>query len=219
MCDRYTTVRELDIQAMWNVAGVVGGPRWDLMLTPRARGPFLRRSSHGVEASLACGQWGLIPWFAKEARLPYQPTSARVEDAPARASYELPWARGQRCIIPAQSFDTLCWDAGRHVWWRLRRADGKPWALAGLWNTWVDQETDEVHESFTMLTVDASAHPLLSHMYKAVPQWSPEGGGQRSVVPLERDDVVHWLTGTEPQARALLRLPPMEAFEVERLPL
>ena len=43
------------------------------------------------------------------------------------------------------------WETGRNVWWRFKRADGAPWSLAGLWNTWTDKTTGEVHESYTMI--------------------------------------------------------------------
>ena len=37
------------------------------------------------------------------------------------------------------------------IWWRFQRADGAPWALAGLWNTWTDKGTGEMVESYTMI--------------------------------------------------------------------
>ena len=36
---------------------------------------------------------------------------------------------------------------------------------AGLWNTWIDKVTGEVHESYTMLTINADAHPSMSRMH------------------------------------------------------
>ena len=65
--------------------------------------------------------------------------NARSEELAAKATYQQPWAKGQRCIIPARSFDEPCWETGKNVWWRFRRSDGALWGLAGLWNTWTDQ--------------------------------------------------------------------------------
>ena len=83
------------------------------------------------------GQWGLIPWFAKEPKLTYPTNNARSEELLDKASYKDPWQRGQRCIIPAVSFDEPYWGPyeqpfPRCEWWRFRRADGQPWGLAGL---------------------------------------------------------------------------------------
>ncbi|MFO5109049.1 SOS response-associated peptidase family protein, partial [Salmonella enterica subsp. enterica serovar Stanley] len=88
----------------------------------------------GYSRELVAGQWGLIPWFAKEPRLKFPTNNARSEELAQKASYKHPWARGQRCIIPATTFDEPCWETGKNVWWRFARADGDPWGLAGLWN-------------------------------------------------------------------------------------
>lgn len=38
--------------------------------------------------------------------------------------------------------------------------------LAGWWNTWTDKATGEVHESYTMLTLNANVHPPMSRRHK-----------------------------------------------------
>jgi putative SOS response-associated peptidase YedK len=158
------------------------------------------------------GQWALVPWFAKSATLPYSTNNARYEELANKASYKLPWARGQRCIIPADWFDEPCWETGRNVWWRFRRADGDPWGLAGLWNTWTDKATGEVVESYTMITLNADAHPLMSRMHKPDPKLAADKQDKRSVVPIEPEDVDQWLAGTMARAAELVRLAPVETF-------
>src|SRR5690606_27895936 len=118
---------------------------------PRGTGPFVR--ARDGEREIVVGQWGLVPWFAKTPKLRYSTNNARAEELSEKASYKQPWQRGQRCLIPAASFDEPCWETGRNVWHRFRRADGKPWGLAGLWNSWVDKATGELLESYTMLTL------------------------------------------------------------------
>jgi putative SOS response-associated peptidase YedK len=131
----------------------------------------------------------------------------------AKASYRQPWARGQRCIIPAEWFDEPCWETGRNVWWRFRRTDGDPFGLAGLWNIWVDRATGEVVESYTMLTLNADAHPLMRRMHKPDPALPPQAQDKRSVVSIEPEDVDTWLFGTVQQATALVRLAPESVFD------
>jgi putative SOS response-associated peptidase YedK len=156
-----------------------------------------------------------VPWFAKTAKLPYPTCNARSEELAAKASYKLPWARGQRCIIPAESFFEPCWETGKHVPWRFRRADGLPWGLAGLWNTWTDKEAGEVVESYTMLTINADAHPLMNRMHRPDPKRQPEMQDKRSVVPIAPEDVDAWLTAPIEQAAALVRLAPVAEFLTE----
>ena len=79
---------------------------------PRKPGSFIRAGADG-ERQVVVGQWGLIPWFAKEATLKYSTNNARIETAPTAATFKLPWSRGHRCLIPAQSFDEPNWFVDR----------------------------------------------------------------------------------------------------------
>jgi putative SOS response-associated peptidase YedK len=90
------------------------------------KGPFVRRASGGGRECMI-GQWGLIGWFAKQPvppkRVPMT-NNARSETVATLPTFKGPWARGQRCLIPAVSYDEPNWEAGRNVWWRMRRRDG-----------------------------------------------------------------------------------------------
>ena len=215
MCNHYTSPEESEIERYWHVGRDQPGRWWDKALFPRGHGPFIRRARNdaGYTRELTCGQWGLIPWFAKTAKLTYSTNNARSEELTSKASYKHPWARGQRCIIPALWFDEPNWESGKNVWWRFRRADGQPWGLAGLWNVWVDKLTDEKHESYTMLTINADKHPLMGRMHKPDPKLSPAQQDKRSVIPIETSDVDQWLAGTQKEAQELLRLAPVGIFD------
>lgn len=221
MCNRYTPPELADIEREWSITSRNPVRWWDQTLFPRGKGPFIRRAREdaGYSRELVAGQWGLIPWFAKEPKLAYPTNNARSEELAAKASYKQPWARGQRCIIPAVDFDEPNWETGKNVWWRFRRQDGRPWGLAGLWNTWIDKTTGEVHESYTMLTINADAHPLMSRMHKPEMDKAtklplpPELQDKRSVIPLAPADYDQWLQGTQQEAAQLLRVPEVELFD------
>lgn len=184
---------------------------WPTNVHPRTPGPFLRAADSGAE--LVVGQWGLIPFFAKVANLPYSTNNARAEELSAKPTFRDPWKRGQRCIIPAVSFDEPCWETGKNVWWRFRRADGALWGLAGLWNTWLDKTTGELVESYTMLTLNADEHPLMRRMHKPEADLPPDAQDKHSVIPIEAGDIEQWLHGTLNEAQSLLRLAPVETFD------
>ncbi len=150
---------------------------------------------------------GLDPAFAKTAKPPYSTNNARSEELAAKPTYRTPWAKAQRCIIPASSFDEPYWGAGKNTWWRYHRADGQPWGLAGLWATWTDRATGERHESYSMLTVNADDHPVMRHMHKPDPKLAADQQDKRSVIAIEAGDLDQWLAGTIEQAMALLRPP------------
>ena len=95
----------------------------------------------------------------------------------------------------------------------MRRADGRPLGLAGLWSTWEDKATGELHESYTMLTINADRHPLMSRMHKPDPKLPLNQQDKRSVIPIEVGDVDQWLAGTVAEAQELLRLAEAEVFD------
>jgi putative SOS response-associated peptidase YedK len=191
------------VNQIWQSAGVF----------PRSPGVFIRSADGAADNELVIGQWGLIPWFAKTAKLPYSTNNARFEEITGKASYKQSWARGQRCIIPALSFDEPCWETGRNVWWNFRRADGDPWGLAGLWNTWIDKETGAIHESYTMLTLNADDHPLMSRMHKPDPKLPADQQDKRSVVSIELQNADVWLRGSVDEATELVRAPDVALFK------
>ena len=215
MCTRYITPEQLDIERQWHI-GRDQPFRWPKSeVFPSRPGLFIRAAQGSTDTlrEVVIGQWGLIPWFAKSPKLTYSTSNARSEELSAKATFKHPWARGQRCIIPAASFDEPNWESGKNAWWRFRRADGLAWGLAGLWNTWIDKATGEIVESYTMLTLNADAHPLIRRMHKPDPKLASDQQDKRSVVAIEKDDVDEWLSGTPEQAAALIRLSPVAAFD------
>lgn len=212
MCNRYrpaSVVRIRDVfgftyiesdTPLYNAGGI--GP-WQ-------QGPFLRAG--GAEV----GQWGLIPWFSKTKRpigrggRPISTNNCRIETVATAPTFKGPWSRGQRCIIPAEDFDEPYWGTGKNIWWRFARADGKPWALAGVWSEWTDPETGEVLKSYSMLTQNCDAHPILSLMHKPEPDLPANAQDKRTVVPLEPADWEQWLFGNTEEALQLVKVPPCE---------
>ncbi|HET8731537.1 MAG TPA: SOS response-associated peptidase family protein [Moraxellaceae bacterium] len=212
MCNNYEAASAADIARQF---GVGMTSRYHAMeVYPRSQGWFIRRDSHAVDyrRELVQGQWGLIPWFAKAAKLSYSTNNARAEELEAKASYKQPWARSQRCLIPVAVFWEPCWESGRNVWWSFRRADGDAFALAGLWNTWVDRDTGELHESYTMLTLNGDTHPLFNRMHKPDPARPADDQDKRMVVVLEPDAWDAWLTAPPAQARSLIHQAPASVF-------
>ncbi|MDH4392687.1 MAG: SOS response-associated peptidase family protein [Aquabacterium sp.] len=219
MCTRYISPEAGDIERLWHVGA--DKPWRGGEVYPNGQGPFIRAARPAADGQaqpvreLVVGQWSLIPWFATERKLKYATANARSEELAQKASYKHPWARGQRCIIPAQAFFEPNWETGKHVPWIFRRPDGAPWGLAGLWSTWADKETGELVESYTMLTLNADAHPLMNRMHRPDPKRPPAMQDKRSVVPIALADVDAWLHGSVDQAQGLICLQPVQAFDAQ----
>jgi putative SOS response-associated peptidase YedK len=167
----------------------------------------------GAGLDLVVGTWGLIPSWSQTPVLKYSTVNCRSEEASGKPTFRDAWRKGQRCIIPALSFDEPCWETGKNVWWRFRRADGKPWGLAGLYHPWVDKQTGEILETYSMLTVNADSHPIMSRMHKPDAKLPPDRQDKRSVVAIEAGNVEQWLTGSIGDVMPLIEAPGMGLIE------
>ena len=159
-----------------------------------------------------CGEARTVTFCTEIKRTPISTNNCRIETAATAPSFKGPWARGQRCLIPAVDFDEPYWGTGRNIWWRFARRDGQPWALAGLWTTWKDPATGEVVPSYTMLTQNCDGHPLLGLMHKPDPALPADRQDKRSVVAIERHQWDTWLRGTPQDARTLVQVSPAALF-------
>lgn len=221
MCNRYTAPDVLDMERLWEVKGRNPLRWWETAkpgreITPLSMGPYIRQGG-----DMQVGQWGMIP-PRSATRTPTTAEGRRMSTNNARAervasawTYAQPWKQGQRCLIPAMAYVEPYWGyGGKNIWWKFARADGRPWALAGIWSEWTDPATGEVVPSYSMLTQNCDTHPLLKLMHK--PELDPKTKlllleqDKRAVVPIEAGDWDAWLHGTVEQARALIKLPALD---------
>jgi len=96
----------------------------------------------------------------------------------------------------------------------MRRTDGEPWALAGIWSEWTDPSTGEIVPSYSMITVNCDGHPLLGRLHKPDPELPADQQDKRSVVPVDPARWNDWLGGDEPTARSLVIAPAAGLFDL-----
>lgn len=150
--------------------------------------PALRHNEEGGELhrEIFIGQFGLMPFWAKDPTLARRTYNARSETADTKPSFRDAWRRGQRCIIPAECVYLPHYDeAGKATRWQVARADGVPMGIAGLWSLGWSHNGAPV-PSFAMLTVNADEHPLLRPLHKPDDE-------KRMVVILDESDYETWL--------------------------
>ncbi|MCU0920990.1 MAG: SOS response-associated peptidase [Burkholderiaceae bacterium] len=170
---------------------------------PFSAGAFLRATATGIEPLAA--QWGMIAPGSKTRR----PTSrailtnnARAETVASRPTYRGAWSV-RRCLIPAAWYQEPNSETDKHIPSRMRRVDGAPWALAGIWSEWTNPATCEIVPNYTMLTVNCDGHPLLGRLHKPNPKLPDDAQDKRSVVPLEPDQWPAWLSAPMGEALAM----------------
>ena len=171
MCSHYQALK--DRERFYLEFGVEPPPEeGKLDLWPGYLGPFIRKHPHadvGDEAVPAAealnGLFGLVPHWAHDTKITKSTYNCRSETAKVKPSFRDAYKRNQRCIIPAEAFYEPDWRSGKAVATRIEHVDGKALGIAGLWSSWKSPKNDWIH-SFTMLTINADAHPLMNHFHK-----------------------------------------------------
>ena len=154
MCGRYDlSENPAAIRAQFGVPFVPEFvPSQDIRPTELAPIVRINPLSHKRESTLA--RWGLVPSWAKDLRFGVRCINARIEtlgNVPAfRAAF-----RNRRCLVPANAFYEWSGLAGRRTRWRVGFDDQPLFALAGLWERWIDPGSDRAVETYTIVTTVA----------------------------------------------------------------
>jgi putative SOS response-associated peptidase YedK len=100
-------------------------------------------------------RWGLIPSWAKDASIGNRMINARAETIADKPSFRTAFRR-RRCLVPADGyFEWQKTDSGKQPYY-IRLEDDRPFALAGLWESWLNPATNETLQSCTIITTQAS---------------------------------------------------------------
>ena len=198
MCGRFTQVVEArELAALYGVEApdVAPPPRWNG--APTQAFLVCRLDAAGWRV-LSLQRWGLVPSWARDRAIGRRMINARSETVHERPAFRSAFRR-RRCLVPANGwFEWRRTPAGKEPAW-IRLAGGRPFSLAGLWETWGEGATRM--ESFTLLTCPAGE--ALEHVHARQPVVvAPEGYGA-------------WLAAGTPASR--VQAPHPGPFEVRRV--
>jgi putative SOS response-associated peptidase YedK len=150
---------KLDLKIDWDEISDYK-PRWNA--APTSTLPVV--VSRNSERVLTLMRWGLIPSWAKDAKIGYSTFNARAEAVDSKPAFRTAWQAGKRCLVIAD---------GYYEW---RDVDKQPFAVAldnrgpmtfaGLWDTWRDGAGDTLC-SFTVITT--AANELLEPLHSRMP--------------------------------------------------
>jgi putative SOS response-associated peptidase YedK len=162
---------------------------------------------HHGDRTVDAFRWGLVPFFAETAKGGARLINARSETVETSPAFRSAYAR-HRCIIPADAFyewrrerDPATGKVIRSEPFAVRRSDGQPLAIAGIWSSWSDPETAARLYTCSILTTDPNA--LVARLHDRMP------------VVLDAADWDAWLRETTPltELRSLLRPAPDESLD------
>jgi putative SOS response-associated peptidase YedK len=100
-------------------------------------------------------QWGLIPSWAKDPSIGNKLINARAESLREKPSFRNAFKR-RRCLIVADGFYEWQKIDKRKQPYYIQMHDDKPFAFAGLWDTWQPPEGEAI-ASCTIITTSANA--------------------------------------------------------------
>lgn len=171
-------------------------PRWNV--APMQVAPVVRAVDGARRIDLV--RWGLVPSWAKDDAGAARMINARSETVAEKPAFRAAF-RARRCLVPADGFyEWRTMGHGKQPY-RVTRADGAPFAFAGLWERWSPKDTADGElpqlETFTILTTEANEAIREIH--------------HRMPVILADTDHEAWVSGTVDEAAALLRPLPAEA--------
>jgi putative SOS response-associated peptidase YedK len=148
MCGRFTSrTPTSDLAEYFGVDEVVApdlGARFNVAPTDEVYA--VADAAEGTRR-LGTFRWGLVPFWSKDAKGGAKMINARAEGLAGKPAFKRAFER-KRCIVPADGFYE--WErtgAKRKQPWYITRADGRPMAFAGLWDSWrPNKDSDDASE-------------------------------------------------------------------------
>lgn len=173
--------------------------------------PELPAICSGSAGTVQLLRWGLIPsWIrnpddAKEIR--YKTFNARAESLNSKPSYSKSF-RSRRCIIPVKGFFEWQHAGNEKIPWYIWHAGEEIFSIAGVYDRWVETNTGEALDTFSIITTDANDLLAVIHNSK-----------KRMPVILDREGEKRWISSdTFPEeALTLLRPCPSEILKAHTI--
>jgi putative SOS response-associated peptidase YedK len=163
MCGRYALTKDPEaVRAFFGYAERPNfPPRYNIAPTQPVPVVRCERTTGRSARHFILMRWGFLPSFVKDPRDFPLVINARVESLAEKPSYRNALRR-RRCIFIADAFYE--WRRSRKPAqpYLFRRRDGAPLALAGLWETWIGPNGEEV-DTACIVTTPANASVAAIH--------------------------------------------------------
>ncbi len=201
MCGRFARRSTREVLADWFGVDLEDLPPFDpsYNVAPQSVQPVVRLGRDTGDREFALMRWGIVPFWAKDAKIGYTTINARAEEVAAKPAFREA-LRKRRCLVPADAFYE--WERSdpkdRHPF-AIALANDEPYAFAGLWESWQPREGEPL-ETFTILTTDANEAVEPIH--------------NRMPVILDPKDYDRWL---QPAAPERLPVDLLHPFPAERM--
>ena len=206
MCGRYTHLLTwAQLVALYRLTADLIPPndfRPRYNVAPTQKAPVVRERQ-GQQRELVMLRWGLIPFWAGDAKIAYKTINARAEAIARTPAFREAW-KARRCLIPTSGFyEWLKTPHGKQPY-LIGFKDQRPFSLGGLWESWRDRASGEKIETYTIITT--APNEVAGKIHNRMP------------LIIDPADFDRWLTATAPPADLLRPYPgdEMEAYPVSK---
>jgi len=148
--------------------------------------------------------WGLIPFWAKDDKIKKMTLNAKIETISEKPSFRN--SVKKRCLIIADGYFEWQWKdpKGKNKQkFLITPTDQEIFAFAGIYSTWVNPQTNEALNTYSILTTEANEWMAEIHNNK-----------KRMPVLLKKQDHQSWLNGYDHSNFAFPYEVPLIATEV-----
>lgn len=171
MCCRYVLKQDhakslLEKLGVLLAAGALPPTRYNQ--PPGGRIPAIRNQAGpaaGQHRELASLHWGFVPSWARDAASPV--VNARAESLAEKPTFR-DAARARRCLIPASGFYEWKVSGRAREPWLFRLRDERPFAFAGLWETWRAPDGDLLESCAIITTAPNAVMEPVHHRMPAI---------------------------------------------------
>lgn len=153
MCGRYTLRTDADVlSAEFHLTRVPPmTPRYNVAPTQ----PVAVITADAPD-TLQTFRWGLVPFWAKDLSIGSRMINARAESAHEKPAFRRALEK-RRCLVLADGYYEWKKEGRRKVPHLIHRRGDRPFAFAGLWESWRPSSDAEPIRTCTFLTTDPSA--------------------------------------------------------------
>ena len=148
--------------------------------------------SNNRPEELSFYRWGLIPLWAKDKSIGNKMINAKAETITEKASFKNSFKR-KRCLVLSDGF--FEWEKinpKEKIPYRIKMRDNSLFAMAGIWDTWKNEESDYIN-SFAIITT--VPNDLMENIHLRMP------------VILDRKNQQNWLHENNPDILKTLLKP------------
>nr|WP_042195492.1 SOS response-associated peptidase [Kibdelosporangium sp. MJ126-NF4]CEL22046.1 FIG00996837: hypothetical protein [Kibdelosporangium sp. MJ126-NF4]CTQ92828.1 FIG00996837: hypothetical protein [Kibdelosporangium sp. MJ126-NF4] len=185
MCGRYASTKNpatlaAEFDAVDATADAIAGPDFNVAPTRNVVAVVQRhpRDDDGepdmsrTERSLRVMKWGLVPAWAKDAKVGAKMINARSESAAEKPAFRTSWTK-RRCLMPADGWYEWQRDGKVKQPYFTTRKDGQSLAMAGLWTVWRDKEQPDSEPLVTCSVLTMPSVDQLAEIHDRMPVLMP----------------------------------------------